>query len=70
MKPCQNKYPHLNFQRKSKSLSANSGIGRNSKGWHYGAKMTVVRDAGGNLLGLRFTQPRKNDRSIFRSIIA
>ena len=28
----------------------------------------MTRDADGNILGLRFTSPRKNDRDIFRSI--
>jgi hypothetical protein len=43
-------------------------IGHSSKGWYYGLKMTMTRDADGNILGLRFTSPRKNDRDIFRSI--
>jgi hypothetical protein len=43
-------------------------IGRSSKGWYYGVKMTMTRDALGNILGLRFTSPRANDRDIFRSI--
>ena len=43
-------------------------IGHSSKGWYYGLKMTMTRDAADNILGLRFTSPRKNDRDIFRSI--
>jgi hypothetical protein len=43
-------------------------IGYSSKGWYYGVKMTMTRDALGNILGLRFTSPRANDRDIFRSI--
>lgn len=43
-------------------------IGHSSKGWYYGLKMTMTRDLDGNILGLRFTSPRKNDRDIFRSI--
>lgn len=43
-------------------------IGHSSKGWYYGLKMTMTRDAAGNILGLRFTSPRKSDRDIFRSI--
>lgn len=43
-------------------------IGHSSKGWYYGIKMTMTRDADQNILGLRFTSPRKNDRDIFRSI--
>ena len=43
-------------------------IGHSSKGWYYGLKMTMTRDAAGNIFGLRFTSPRKSDRDIFRSI--
>lgn len=45
-----------------------AGIGRSSKGWYYGLKMTMTRDAEGRLLGLRFTHPGANDRDIFREI--
>lgn len=42
--------------------------GRSGKGWYYGLKMTMTRDATGHILGLRFTSPKANDRDIFRSI--
>jgi len=42
--------------------------GHSGKGWYYGLKMTMTRDARGNILGLRFTHPGANDRDIFRSI--
>ena len=45
-----------------------AGFGHSAKGWYYGLKMTMTRDADGNILGLRFTAPNKNDRDIFRSI--
>lgn len=45
-------------------------LARSSKGWYYGIKMTMTRDAAGNILGLGFTAPNKNDRDIFRSINA
>lgn len=45
-----------------------AGFGHSSKGWYYGLKMTMTRDAKGNILGLRFTAPAKNDRAIFRSV--
>ena len=45
-----------------------AGWGHSSKGWYYGLKMTMTRDARGNILGLRFSAPAKNDRDIFRSI--
>jgi hypothetical protein len=45
-----------------------AGWGHSAKGWYYGLKMTMTRDAMGNILGLRFTAPSKNDRDIFREI--
>lgn len=45
-----------------------SGLGRSSKGWYYGLKMTLTRDHQGRLLALRFTKPGVNDRDIFRNI--
>lgn len=45
-----------------------AGFGHSSKGWYYGLKMTLTRDLNGNVLGLRFTAPNRNDRDIFRSI--
>lgn len=52
----------------NKTMKGIAEIGRSSKGWYYGVKMTMTRDADGNILGLRFTSPRANDRDIFRSI--
>jgi len=43
-------------------------IGRSSKGWFYGIKMTLTRDANGKMLGVKFTPPNTNDRDIFRKI--
>lgn len=45
-----------------------AGLGHSSKGWYYGIKMTLTRDHGGRLLGLRFDHPLANDRDIFRRI--
>lgn len=45
-----------------------SEIARSSKGWFYGIKMTLTRDADGKLLAIRFTKPNDNDRDIFRKI--
>lgn len=45
-----------------------AGFGHSTKGWYYGLKMTMTRDAEGRLLGLRFTHPSMNDREIFRDI--
>jgi transposase len=52
----------------NKTMRGIAEIGRSSKGWYHGVKMTMTRDAMGNILGLRFTSPRTNDRTIFRSI--
>jgi len=51
-----------------RTMQGLAGFGYSSKGWYYGLKMTMTRDARGNILGLRFTAPSKNDRDIFRSI--
>lgn len=51
-----------------RTMESIAGWGHSSKGWYYGLKLTMTRDARGNILGLRFTAPTKNDRDIFRSI--
>jgi hypothetical protein len=43
-------------------------LARSTKGWFYGLKMTMTRDLDGNLLGLLFSSPNKNDRDLFRKI--
>lgn len=53
-----------------KTMRVFSEIGRSSKGWFYGLKMTITRDHDGRLLGVRFTKPSTNDRDIFREINA
>lgn len=45
-----------------------AGLGRSTKGWFYGLKMTLTRDHDGRMLSLRFTKPGENDRDIFREI--
>ena len=50
------------------TMSPFAELGRSSKGWFYGIKMTITRDADGKLLGVRFTRANKNDRDIFREI--
>src|SRR6266849_3047432 len=42
--------------------------GHSGKGWYYGLKMTMTRDASGNILSLRFSHPGANDRDLFRSV--
>jgi transposase len=53
---------------KHKTMKTLAGFGHSAKGWYYGLKMTMTRDAAGNILGLRFTAPSANDRDIFREI--
>lgn len=45
-----------------------ASFGRSAKGWFYGIKMTLTRDAEGRMLGIRFTGAHANDRDIFRKI--
>lgn len=42
--------------------------GNSGKGFYFGLKMTMTRDANGNMLGLRFSSPKANDRDLFRRI--
>jgi len=51
-----------------KTMSALAELGRSSKGWFYGLKMTLTRDAKGRMLAVRFTSANVNDRDIFRTI--
>lgn len=51
-----------------KTMKDLAGLGRSTKGWFYGLKMTLTRDDDGKMLALRFTKPGENDRDIFRSI--
>lgn len=53
---------------KHKVMAGFAGLGHSTKGWYYGLKMTMTRDAEGRLLGLKFTHPCVNDRDIFRNI--
>lgn len=51
-----------------KTMRELAGLGRSTKGWFYGLKMTMTRDHDGRLLGLKFTKPGANDRNICRAI--
>lgn len=51
-----------------KTMTSLAGFGHCTKGWYYGVKMTMTRDAEGRLLGIIFTRPGTNDRDIFRRI--
>lgn len=51
-----------------KTMKDFAGFGRSSKGWFYGVKMTLTRDAEGRMLGVKFTTASANDRDTFRKI--
>jgi len=51
-----------------KTMRSMAGLGRSTKGWFYGLKMTLTRDHDGRMLALKFTKPGENDRDIFREI--
>lgn len=53
---------------KHRVMAGLAELGRSSKGWFHGLKMTLTRDFDGRWLGLRFTGANANDRDIFRSI--
>jgi hypothetical protein len=45
-----------------------AAFGRSTKGFYYGLKMTMTRDAKGRILGLKFSPANGNDRDLFRQI--
>lgn len=51
-----------------KTMSALAAWGHSGKGFYFGLKLTITRDAYGRLLALRFTSANQNDRDIFRKI--
>lgn len=53
---------------KHKTMAHFSEIARSSKGWFYGIKLTITRDAKGKLLAILFTRANENDRTICRKI--
>lgn len=51
-----------------RTMSGLASFGRSTKGWFYGLKMTLTRDAQGRMLAVKFTSANANDRDIFREI--
>ena len=51
-----------------KTMRSFAALGHSTKGWYYGLKMTLTRDANGRMLGIHFTAANANDRDIFREI--
>jgi len=51
-----------------KTMKDLSKFGHSAKGWFFGLKLTITRDADGRLLAIMFTKAGDNDREIFRKI--
>lgn len=51
-----------------KTMAALAEIGRSTKGWFYGLKLTITRDADGHLLAILFTRANTNNREICKTI--
>ncbi len=51
-----------------KTMRDLSSFGRSSKGWYFGLKMTITRDANGKLLAVLFSKANANDRDLCRKI--
>jgi Transposase DDE domain len=53
---------------RNKTMEGLATWGHSGKGFYFGLKMTMTRDAERRLLNLRFSSANENDREIFRSI--
>lgn len=51
-----------------KTMRRFSELGRSSKGWYFGLKLTITRDAEGRILAVLFTRANANDRDICKKI--
>jgi hypothetical protein len=51
-----------------KTMASIASFGRSTKGWFYGLRMTLTRDAKGTMLGVKFTSANANDRDTFRKV--
>ncbi|MEW6408245.1 MAG: transposase [Patescibacteria group bacterium] len=51
-----------------KTMASLAELGKSSKGWYFGLKLTITRDAEGRLLAILFTHPSANDRDICKRI--
>jgi transposase len=51
-----------------KTMAGIASLGHSTKGWFYGLKMTLTRDAEGKMLGIKFTSANANDRDVFRQV--
>lgn len=51
-----------------RTMASLASLGRSSKGWFYGLRMTLTRDYEGRMLGVRFASVTSNDRDTFRAV--
>lgn len=50
------------------TMAGFASLGRSSKGWFYGLRMTLTRDYEGRILGVKFTTAIASDRDTFRAV--
>lgn len=50
------------------TMAGLASLGRSSKGWFYGLRMTLTRDYKGRMLGVKFASANSNDRDTFRAV--
>ena len=53
---------------KHKTMAGLAALGRSSKGWFYGLKLTWIRDHDGRLLNFCITPPHANDRDLLQEL--
>ena len=51
-----------------KTMASLASFGRSTKGWFYGLRMSLTRDAEGRMLGVMFASANSNDRDTFRKM--
>ena len=51
-----------------RTMAGLASLGRSSKGWFYGLRMTLTRDFEGRMLGVKFSTATANDRDTFREV--
>ena len=54
--------------KRNRVMQGLASWGYSSKGFYYGLKMTMTRDAEGRILGARFSSASANDRDLFRKV--
>jgi len=57
-----------NGGKRHQTMRGLAAWGHSGKGFYFGLKLTMTRDAEGRLLAIRFSSANGNDRDIFRSV--